>query len=287
MAFTFDATLKDLASHGPVDFLTAFDGSPSLPVVSLSVDLSALTKSADVVYGLGGDPPKEVIHFEVQSGPDANLHKHVLVVNTLLFAKYDVPVHSIVLLLRPAAAHKNLNGSIRYTARPDRGKMDFGYEVVPLWEKPSESLLAGGLETVPLATLGQLPEGVSVEDGVAGVLARVLERLTREATPERLKVLLTAAYLLTGLRVARHQLLPLFRGAIRTMHESDTYQAVLEEGEINGLKRTLLRQGGKRFGPPPEEVKLFLEGIMDLERLDRMIDRVHDIAGWQELLETP
>jgi hypothetical protein len=71
------------------------------------------------------------------------------------------------------------------------------------------------------------------------------------------------------------------------MHESDTYQAVLEEGGINAVKRAVLRQGGKRFGPPSEEVKLVLEGIMDLDRLDRMLDRVHDVARWQELLDTP
>jgi hypothetical protein len=71
------------------------------------------------------------------------------------------------------------------------------------------------------------------------------------------------------------------------MHESDTYQAVLEEGGIRYLKRLLLRLGGKRLGPPSEETKLVLEGIQDLNRLERMADRIFDITSWQQLLDTP
>jgi hypothetical protein len=110
-----------------------------------------------------------------------------MVYNALLFAHYHVPVHSIVLLLRPKAAHSNLNGVVRYAARPGRGSMNFGYEVVSLWERPVEELLAADLGVVPLAMLGQLPEGPSLEDGLAAVAQRLVARLTREAPTDRVK----------------------------------------------------------------------------------------------------
>jgi hypothetical protein len=48
-----------------------------------------------------------------------------LAYNALLFAHYLVPVHTILLLLRPEAAHSNLNGRIDYGPRPGRGRMEF------------------------------------------------------------------------------------------------------------------------------------------------------------------
>jgi hypothetical protein len=70
------------------------------------------------------------------------------------------------------------------------------------------------------------------------------------------------------------------------MHESDTYQAVLDEGGIKALKRLILRLGEKRFGPPSEETKLALEEIQDLDRLERMCDRVLEVSTWQEVVQT-
>ena len=69
--------------------------------------------------------------------------------------RYHVPVHSIVVLLRPKARHRHLDGSVRYQARPGRGKMDFGFEVVEPWRKPVTELLAGELGTAPLAVNGR------------------------------------------------------------------------------------------------------------------------------------
>ena len=45
--------------------------------------------------------------------------------------------------------------------RSGRGSMDFSYEVVRLWERPAEELLAADLGVAPLAMLGRLPEGLS------------------------------------------------------------------------------------------------------------------------------
>ncbi len=69
----------------------------------------------------------------------------------------------------------NLSGEVRYAPRPGRGSTDIGYEIVRLWERPAEELLAADLGVTPLAVLGQLPADRSLEDGLAVIARRVVE----------------------------------------------------------------------------------------------------------------
>jgi hypothetical protein len=96
--------------------------------------------------------------------------------------------------------------------------MEFHFDVVRLWERPVSELLAGDVGTLPLAVLGQLPAGVELEAGLASVIAQLIARVEREAAPEKSRRLLTAAFVLTGMRVARQVAQNLFRG-VRTMQD--------------------------------------------------------------------
>ncbi|MCI0460443.1 MAG: hypothetical protein L0Z62_26110 [Gemmataceae bacterium] len=285
MAMTFDATLKDMGRESPQGFLATFDRPPTAPLRLLNVDLSTVTTGADLILGLG-EPLAEIVHLDFQSSAAARKHADLMVYNALLFAHNLVPVHTIVLLLRPEAAHANMNGVIDYAPRPGRGSMNFTYEVVRLWERPAEELLAADLGVVPLAMLGRLPEGLSLEEGLAVVARRVAERVTAEASPERAKKLLIDAYLLTGLRIRRDAAARIFRG-VRVMHESDTYLAILDEGQEKATREDILVIGEERFGPPDESLKAHLNLVTDLGRLKRMVRRAVKAVSWQEILDTP
>jgi hypothetical protein len=176
MTMTFDATLKDMGRDSPQGFLAAFDRPPTGPVKLPNVDLSTVTTAADLILGLG-EPLEEIIQLDFQSSAAAWKHADLLVHHALLFAHYRVPLHTAVILLRPEAGHSNLSGTIGYAPRPGRGRMDFTYEVVRRWQRPAEELLAADLGVAPLALLGRLPEGLSLEDGLAAVAQRVAERL--------------------------------------------------------------------------------------------------------------
>ncbi|HTU91217.1 MAG TPA: hypothetical protein VMF69_14150 [Gemmataceae bacterium] len=69
--------------------------------------------------------------------------------------------------------------------------------------------------------------------------------------------------------------------------ESDTYQYILEQGQLIGAWKILLRQGRERFGEADENVRLALESITNLEHLKRMSIRLLQVSSWQELLQTP
>jgi hypothetical protein len=284
MAMTFDATLKDMGRASPDGFLATFDRSPQGPWKLLNVDLSTVTTAADLLIGLG-EPVQEIVHLDFQASAATWKHADILVYNALAFAHYHVPVHSIVLLLRPEAAHSNMNGTIAYAPRPGRGNMNFGYEIVRLWERPAEELLAADLGVVPLAMLGQLPEGQSLEDGLASVAQRMVERI-KAAPADRQKTLLTDALLLTGLRVRRDVAANIFRG-VRAMHESDTYLAIVDEGQEKASRKAILVFGEERLGPPEESLIAQLHLITDLDRLTRMIRRTAKATTWQEILDTP
>jgi hypothetical protein len=282
MSLRFDATLKDLAQVSPRGLLATFDTVPVLPVSLLNIDLSTVTTAADLVFGLG-QPLQEIIHLDFQSSASATKHLDVLVYNALLHRQYRVPVHSIVVLLRPEAAHANLNGVVAYAPRPRQGKMDFQYELVRLWERPATELLAGDVGVLPLAMLGQLPAGVGEATGLASVVGQMAERLQREAAPDQARRLLTAAFVLAGLRTSRDQARQLFQG-VGAMRDSDTYLAILDEGHVEEAKKLLFLLGQKFLGPPGEAVTATLAAITNLERLELLLERLHDVNSWQELL---
>lgn len=158
--------------------------------------------------------------------------------------------------------------------------------MIPLWERPVEHFLNGPLGIVPLAVLAGLPADIPLEQGLAGVVQRLCERLQREAPPEKFGKLLTSAYVLTGLRVPRQRAWTLFRG-VQGMYESDTYLAILDEGALKHARNMVLRLGQKKFGPASDDMVTAVKGIEDQEQLDRLQERILDVSSWQDLLRLP
>jgi Domain of unknown function (DUF4351) len=94
--------------------------------------------------------------------------------------------------------------------------------------------------------------------------------------------LLTAAYVLTGLRTTQAVAARLFQG-VTAMKESSTFQAILAEE----ARKIILRQGRLRFGSISPAVEAALQGITDVERLERMSERLLTASTWQDVLSTP
>jgi hypothetical protein len=283
----FDATLKDMLQKFTHDFEEQLGLVGPQPATVLNVDLSTISAATDIVLGYG-DPPVQLVDLNFQSSRDVDLARRLLMYNAL-HHRYAVPVHSVVVLLRPAADDAALTGQLSYQGQPRRGKLTFKYEVVRLWRKPVRRVLEGNRGTLPLAPLCRLQENVPVEDALARVVRQIDTRLWGEA-PEEAPFLLSAAYVLTGLRVSWEMAAQIFQG-VRGMRESTTYQAILDEGRHEGRKEsdqaTILRLGRQKFGSPNDTITTALTAIADVERLERMIDRLLIASSWEELLATP
>jgi hypothetical protein len=282
VSLPFDATLKELIGTFAGDYVHALGLDEFNPLTPLNVDLSTVSAATDVVLGQG-DPPSRVLDLNLQSGPDSGLHARVMMYHAVLHYHYLVPVHSVIVLLRPEADHANLTGRLHYVGKARKGKMDFSYEVVRLWREPVKRFLTAGVGALPLAPLCKLPGGRRAADALGPVIRRIDERLTQEAAPDVRAHLLAATYVLCGLRVSPEVATPLFQG-ILDMKESSTYQAILNEGAIGSLQKTLLILGKQRFGQPQQAVEHAIRGLSDRQRLERMVEKLDGCSTWEELL---
>jgi predicted transposase YdaD len=288
MAKRFDVTLKTLVHAHTADWL-AFAG---LPVGSaarvIDADLSTISSAADKVIRVEADEPY-IAHLEFQSGQDSDLDRRMLLYNVLLRTKYELPVRSVALLLRPQADSRQITGRV-HDADDATTHLDFRYRLIRLWQQPVESLLGGGPGVLPLAPISNV-----AQDGLPQVISRIEERLAKLPDPAEVNEIWTATLVLLGLRYSRAVGQMLLSG-VRNMKESTTYQAILAEGEAEGkikgeaegrikeARALLLRVGTRRFGYPPTDVALAIESIADLARLEALHEQIAEASSWEALL---
>jgi predicted transposase YdaD len=273
----FDATLKDLVETYPRDWLAQLGLPASLPVEVIDADLSTVTAQADKVLRIHEATPW-LLHLELQSSRDPSLAGRTLKYNVLLLDRHALPVHSIVVLLRRAADDPSLTGVLRTQPPHGRSSLVFEYELVRLWQRPVETILAGGVGTLPLAPLCNVSRRA-----LPGVIRRMEERIRGETSSAEAATLWTSTFLLMGLRYPPAVAAQLLQG-VRAMKESSTYQAILDEGRAEEARKVLLLLGNDKLGPPDTETRAALEAITDVNRLERLLQRLLQVSGWRELL---
>lgn len=291
MSQPFDVTLKHILESHPEDCLQLVGLSTTAPIEVIDADLATVMAEADKVFHIKDRQPW-LMHFEFQASYDADLPQRMLRYNVLLKNRHRLPVRSVVILLRPKADGPQMSGVVRHMLG-DEQYLEFKYRAFRLWQQPVESILAGGIGTLPLAPLAQV-KGPQLP----GVIRRMEERVTKEATPSEEATLWTATYVLLGLRFDESVISELLRG-VRDMEESVTYQAIIRkgeakgkaegkaEGEINEARRILLIVGTDAFGEPEATMTAAIHQIADRERLETLIKSVRNVTSWQELLAKP
>jgi predicted transposase YdaD len=203
--------------------------------------------------------------------------------------RHELLVRSAAVLLHPGANSPVLTGERRLEFPGEAAYDVFLYRVVRVWQVPPDVLLRGGPGTLALAPISAVTEP-ELPDIIKRMEARLQSRRGRRYADE----VWSAAFILMGLRYSRELARQLLRG-VRSMKESVTYQAILEEGEAKGrnegavaeAQKILLRQGQIRFGSPDVRARSALEGITDVEQLESLGDRLLAVASWEELLGPP
>ena len=99
MSKPFDATPKGLLEIRPADW-PAFLGDSARSVEVVDADISTMTAAADKVLLVRSDDGDRIQHHDFQSGPDASLPRRTHVYNALLEDRHELPVDSVVFLLR-------------------------------------------------------------------------------------------------------------------------------------------------------------------------------------------
>ena len=162
-----------------------------------------------------------------------------------------LPVHSVVVLLRPKAVGSGLAEGIDYAPRPGLGELRFRFETVRAWELLADDLLRAGVGFLPLAVIGKPPPGKTREQALPDLVARLADRAKREAESDAGR-LLTAAYILSAMHVQPTTARGIFN-KVFAMQESGTYQLILEEGAIKHTRQLIMRLARRRLGKPTEK----------------------------------
>jgi hypothetical protein len=121
---------------------------------------------------------------------------------------------------------------------------------------------------------------------VAGVIDRIDRRLQGETPGATAVTIMAATLLLAGLRFEKNEI-NAFRQRLQTMNittESSYYRLLVEEARIKEAQAVLLHLGQIRFGPPDEPTRTAIESLQDLDRLNRLHERLLTASNWTELL---
>ena len=297
MSKPFDVTTKYLLQADPAAWLALASLVPDGELTVLDTDLSTVSAVADAVIRIDGPEPW-LVHLEFQSSKDDLLVSRLLRYNVLSSYRHELPVLSVVILLRREADKPTL--SELYQSRLPDGQvvLEFRYRVVRVWEVPVETILHGGLATLPMAPLADLGN-----TPLPRLIEQLAERIDREASIEEAGEIWTATYVLMGLSYSTEETETLLRG-VRAMNESVTFQAILEQGREQGREQgleqgreqgleqgrlqeavtLLFKFGRKQFGAASPSVVTSIEQITDLSRIEQLHERLHEVKSWDELL---
>jgi predicted transposase YdaD len=279
-----DPTLKALVEVAPESWL-AVVGRPPARVTVEDADLATVVSAAvDKVLRVHADPPY-LLHLDFVSGHDAaQLPPRLRLYNTVLDYRHNLPVLSVAVLLHPGADSPQLTGWVERALAGEQPHAFLRYQVLRVWQLPAEDLLRGGLGTLPLAPISDVPR-----EDLPRVVRRMRQRLRQEQRARAMDVW-AATHVLLGLRYSDGFARQLLQGVIG-MKESATYQAIVAEGRVEGrveeAQRMVLLAGSRPFGPPNEATRAAIEALRDVPKLEQLLARVFEVSSWQELLGRP
>lgn len=304
MAKPFDAAGKELLELKPEAILEYVGVSAEGSVSLIESDFSTVTAQVDSVFRVDAEFPY-LVHIELQANLDVDLPRRLRRYNGMIDLRHKLPILSAVILLRPEADHKDIDG--HYIMNMPFGFCvdSFKYYVIRAWKYSVETLLTGDLGFLPFAPLADVPV-----DEVPEVLRRVDERLVRETTREEAGILMQVTLVWAGLVLDKgtiHEIL----GGLKTMSliEESSYvriwldkgkeqgriegekQGRIEgeqkgkiEGKIEGERAIIVRLGRKLFGEPDAATLAKLDSIQSVDRLDEISDRLFTASNWTEAI---
>jgi len=279
MAKPYDATLNELIETRPEEWARYFarlTGIPPGPATSLDTDL-ATTLQADRVFRIDGEKPS-LLHLELEGNPRLGIPRELMRYNTLIDHQHDLPVESVLILLRPKAVASDQTGVYQRLGVGGQPISTFRYRVERVWERSISYWLDCG---PGLAALSVLTDEASRDlKSTVGEIADFLRN--RVADEGVVRTILNSSYVLCGLRHDVSLFNDIFFGGLNMlMEESTSYQYILSRGR----KELLLQMANQRFGvASPEQSRQFYS-IDDASKQTILAARIFDAANWDEFLE--
>ncbi|MFM7276873.1 MAG: Rpn family recombination-promoting nuclease/putative transposase, partial [Microcystis aeruginosa] len=214
-----------------------------------------------------------ILHIEFQTDPKEDIPYRMLDYASRLYRRYpDKPIHQVVIYLRKSDSPKVRQNDYK------QGKTSHQFEVIRLWEQPSEPLLkAPGL--FPFAILAQAEK----QENLLRQIAQEIEQISDSREQSNLAA---STAILAGLVLEKDIIQRLLRKDI--MKESVIYQEIwsegLQEGRQEGEANLVLRQLNRRVGDISPELLPNIRSL-DLEQLENLGEALLDFQSPQDLEE--
>lgn len=277
MAKPFDSSMKMLVEEYPGDWV-AWLGYGRPPTAVIDADLATVAAATDKVVRVGRGRDRWLLLVEMLASYKPHIPERTHFHSALLAHRHELPVRSVLVLLRPEADGPAMTGTYQQACPGDDPYLTFQYRVIRLWQTSPDDLLRGGPGLWPLAPVAN----VTVAE-LPAVVHGLKRRIDRDVPEAKAAEMLAATYVLMGLRYDRGMIAALKREVLR-MEESITFQEIKGLGRLEEARRIILRQGKKRFGRSSRKAAQAIEVITDVAVLELLTDRVLEVASWDELL---
>lgn len=286
MSGPFDDALKHLTELSPEDWVTR-GGWPSAPATLIDADIATISGASDKVVRVSGSPDW-LLAVDFQAGHDS-LAKlpDLLLYNSALHKRHSLPVRSLLVLLHEGADSPQLTGLYERGFAGEPFDAALRYRLIRVWQVPPDQWLSGGLGLVPLAPLGD------VRPSELPFVIDLMKKRLGSAAASPAAELWSAVFILMGLRYEPAMVQALLQG-VKTMMESVTYRAIIEEGEAKGkaegelheARKMALKVGQAHLGKASASIMAAINSMTDIAKIEELAVSSSKAASWQELLGT-
>jgi len=270
----FDAVCKFLVETFSEDFARWLLGE--------AVSLTELSPSELLLEPIRADvlllqSEQRVLHLEFQTQPDPTMPFRMLDYWVRLHRCLpERDIRQVVIYLLPSTSQWV------YQATFEQGNTRHRFEVIRLWEQPTETFLTSpGL--LPLASLSRAENPEAILRQAAEQIEEIPDRTTQSN-------LSASTAILAGLVLEKGLIQQILRREL--MQESVIYQDILEEGLREGRQQGLqqeamsfvLRLLSRRFGDLPTELMTQVQSL-SVEQLESLGEATLDFEGQEDLVQ--
>ncbi len=265
----YDSTCKFIALEYSRDLARWLLGKPLELTEVKPSELSLEAIRADSLIFLESE--ELILHIEFQTDPKADIPYRMLDYGTRLYRYYpNKPIYQVVIYLRKSDLPLVRQNYYRY------GRTEHQFEVIRLWETPSEPLLQSpGL--FPLAVLTQTEDRENLLKKIAQDIEKI--RDSREQSN-----LAASTGILAGLVLDKEIIQRVLRKDI--MQESVIYQEIKaegrQEGKQEGEANLVLRQLNRRIGSISPQLSLKIHSL-SVEQLENLGEALLDFQSMGDL----
>ncbi|MGK7940750.1 MAG: Rpn family recombination-promoting nuclease/putative transposase [Crocosphaera sp.] len=265
----YDSTCKFIAINYSKELATWLLGTPMELTEIQPSELSLEPIRADTLIFLEAE--NIVLHIEFQTAPKEDIPFRMLDYAVRLYRRYEQKnIHQVVIYLR-----KNQSPLVKQNYY-QRGETNHKFNVIRLWETPSESLLTSpGL--FPFAILSQVED----REKFLSQIAQEIDKISDNAEKSNLAA---STSILAGLVLRKEIIQRLLRNDI--MKESVIYQEIKsegrEEGRREGETNLLLRQLNRRIGDISSELSQKIQSL-SIEQLENLGEALLDFQSKEDL----